>query len=47
MLGKMLLIGKLTRKVSRPRARFNGKLEPPGWLGKDGTAVILGQAWLL
>jgi hypothetical protein len=35
------------RKVSHPRARFNGRLKLPGWLGKDGTAQTLGQAWLL
>jgi hypothetical protein len=27
-----------SRKVSCPRAKFNGRLEPPGWPGKDGTA---------
>jgi hypothetical protein len=35
------------RKVSHPRARFNGRLKLPDWLGKDGTAQTLGQAWLL
>jgi hypothetical protein len=29
------------------RAKFNGRPKLPGWLGKDGTAAILGQAWLL
>jgi hypothetical protein len=47
MLGKMLLTKKVTRKVSRPAAKFNGRLESPGWPGKDGTAQTLGQAWLL
>jgi hypothetical protein len=28
---------KLTRKVSLPRARFNGRLELPGWPGKNGA----------
>jgi hypothetical protein len=42
LLGKMLLTKKLTRKVSCPRARFNGKLKLPGWPGKDGTALTLG-----
>jgi hypothetical protein len=35
------------RKVSCPRAKFNGSLELPGWLGKDGAAQTLGEAWLL
>jgi hypothetical protein len=35
------------RKVSCPRAKFNGRPELPGWLGKDGAAQTLGQAWLL
>jgi hypothetical protein len=30
------------KKVSRPRARFSGRLELPGWLGKDGAALTLG-----
>jgi hypothetical protein len=38
---------KLTRKVSRPRARFNGRLKLLGWLGKDGTALTRGWVWLL
>jgi hypothetical protein len=42
MLGKML-----TRKVSHPRAKLNGRLKPPGWPGKDGAAQTLGEAWLL
>jgi hypothetical protein len=33
------------RKVSHPRAKFNGRLELPDWWGKDGAA-ILGQVWL-
>jgi hypothetical protein len=28
-------------------AKFNGRLQLPGWLGKDGAAVILGQVGLL
>jgi hypothetical protein len=35
------------RKVSHPRAKFNGRLELPDWWGKDGAAQILGQAGLL
>jgi hypothetical protein len=35
------------RKVSHPRAKFNGRLELPGWLGKYGAAQTLGKAWLL
>jgi hypothetical protein len=29
------------------RAKFNGRLQLPGWPGKDGAAVNPGQAWLL
>jgi hypothetical protein len=29
------------------RAKFNGRLELPGWLGKDGTAHSLDEEWLL
>jgi hypothetical protein len=29
------------------RAKFNGRPKLPVWLGKDGAAAILGQAWLL
>jgi hypothetical protein len=43
----MLLTKKLMRKVSRPRAKFNGRLELPGWPGKDGIAQTLGESWLL
>jgi hypothetical protein len=43
MLGKM----PLTRKVSLPRAKFNGRLEPPGWPGKDSAAQNVGQEGLL
>jgi hypothetical protein len=46
MLGKTPLT-KLTKKVSHPRAKFQGRLEPPGCPGKDGAAQTLGQAWLL
>jgi hypothetical protein len=28
---------KLMRKVSHPRAKFNGRLEPSGWPGNDGS----------
>jgi hypothetical protein len=35
------------RKVSHPRAKFNGRLETPGWPRKEGAAQTLGQAWLL
>jgi hypothetical protein len=35
------------RKVSRPRAKFNGRPKLPGWPGKDGAAQTLGQVWLL
>jgi hypothetical protein len=38
---------KFMRKVSHPRAKFNGRLKPPGWLGKDSTVQTPGQAWLL
>jgi hypothetical protein len=38
---------KLTRKVSRPRTRFNDRLKLPGWPGKDGTAAILARCGLL
>jgi hypothetical protein len=37
---------KLT-EVSRPRAKFNGRLKLPGWPGKYGAAQFLGQVWLL
>jgi hypothetical protein len=29
------------------RAKFNGRLELPGWPGKGGAAQALGEAWLL
>jgi hypothetical protein len=29
------------------RAKFNGRLKPPGWSGKYGAAQTLGHAWLL
>jgi hypothetical protein len=38
MLGKMLLPKRANEKVSCPRAKFNGRLKPPGWPGKDSTA---------
>jgi hypothetical protein len=47
MLGKMLLTKKAHKKVSHPRAKFSGRLKPPGWPGKDGTAQTLDQSWLL
>jgi hypothetical protein len=47
MLGKMPLTKKANEKISHPRAEFNGRLKLPGWLGKDGAAQTLGQAWLL
>jgi hypothetical protein len=47
VLGKMPLTKKAHEKSLTPRAKFNGRLEPPGWLGKDGAAQILGQVWLL
>jgi hypothetical protein len=47
MLGKMPHTKKAHEKISSPRAEFNGRLKLPGWLGKDGAAEILGQAWLL
>jgi hypothetical protein len=47
MLGKMSFTKKAHEKISCPRAEFNGRLKLPGWPGKDGTAQILGQAWLL
>jgi hypothetical protein len=34
MLGKMPLTKKAHEKVSHPRAKFNGRLELPGWLGR-------------
>jgi hypothetical protein len=42
LLGKMQLTKKLTRKISCPRARFNGRLQLPGWPGKDGAALTPG-----
>jgi hypothetical protein len=47
MLGKHHSQRELMRKVSHPRAKFNGRLEPQGWLGKDRAAQTLGEAWLL
>jgi hypothetical protein len=34
MLGKTALTRKLRRKVSHPRAKFNGRPKLPGWPGK-------------
>jgi hypothetical protein len=34
------------RKVSSPRAKFNGRLELPGWPGEDGTDSGLGMAFI-
>jgi hypothetical protein len=47
MLGKMPLTKKAHEKSLMSKGKVNGRLEPPGWLGKDGTAQILGQVWLL
>jgi hypothetical protein len=47
LLRKMPLTKKLMRKVSHPRTKFNGRLELPGWPGKDGAAQTLGQVRLL
>jgi hypothetical protein len=47
LLGKTCSQRKLTRKVSGPRARFNDRLELPGWPGKDGTALTLRYVWHL
>jgi hypothetical protein len=35
------------RKLSHPKARFNGRPKLPGWPRKDVTAQTLGQVWLL
>jgi hypothetical protein len=43
----MPLTKKAQEKIPHPGAEFNGRLELPGWLGKDGTEQILGHAWLL
>jgi hypothetical protein len=40
MLGKTQR--KLMRKVSRPKARFNDRLELSSWLRKGGAALTLG-----
>jgi hypothetical protein len=47
MLEKTPLTRKAHEKVLHPRAKFNGRPELPGWLGKNGAAQTLSQAWLL
>jgi hypothetical protein len=47
ILGKILLTKKAHEKISCPRTEFNGRLELPGWQGKDSAAQILGQVWFL
>jgi hypothetical protein len=47
LLGKMPLAKKAQEKSLSPRARFNSRLEQPGWPGEGGAALTLGQAWLL
>jgi hypothetical protein len=42
LLGKMPLIKKAHEKISRPRAGFNDRHEPPDWPGKDGA----GREWV-
>jgi hypothetical protein len=41
MLGKTPLSKKAHKKVSHPKARFNDRLELPGWPGKGGPVLTL------
>jgi hypothetical protein len=44
LLGKTPLAKKTHEKSL---VRFNDRLKLSGWLGKNGTALSLGQVWLL
>jgi hypothetical protein len=47
LLGKTPLSKKAQEKTHVHRAKFNGRPKLPGWLGKDGAALSLGEQWLL